>query len=84
MVAPEAHSLGRHLKRLREARELSQEALAFASGVSGSMIAKLEQGVKAGKDPKLSTLMGLARGLDLTLLELIAELFPEQRRRKGR
>lgn len=65
--------------RLREARKrsaLSQRELARASGVSLSLIRKLEQGAR--QDTRLETLHRLARVLDTTTTALIAEHADDQ------
>jgi transcriptional regulator with XRE-family HTH domain len=84
LVSREEHGLGPRLRALREAAGVSQQALAFRSGLSGSVIARIEQGQPTGQDPRLSTLVALARGLDLTLNELVNELFPPAKPRRGR
>jgi transcriptional regulator with XRE-family HTH domain len=84
MVSPEEHTLGARLQKLREARGLSQEKLAFRSGISVSLMTKLEQGAKGGLNPNLATLQALARGLELPLLELMAELLPPAGRPRAR
>ena len=55
------------LKRLREERELTQEALGHAAGLTTSGYVKIEQGAAA---PGWSTVRRLAAALDVTMVEL--------------
>ncbi len=57
-----------HVRRLRTARGLSQEALAMRARVTREYIARLEAGLH---DPQLSTLKRLARALRVSAAELI-------------
>jgi transcriptional regulator with XRE-family HTH domain len=63
--------LGANLRRAREGALLTQEGLAHRANVSSSEISKIE---RALKDPKLTTLVRLARGLDIRLVELVADV----------
>jgi transcriptional regulator with XRE-family HTH domain len=74
-------ALAENLKALREDAKLSQQELAFRSGVSVSVIFQMEQGRK--KDPKLSTLHCLADGLGMTPEDLVRELL-RKRKHKGK
>ena len=58
------------LRRLRSQRGLSQEALAFESGLSRTFIAYLEQGQY---QPTLLSLVRIARGLEMKPSEILAE-----------
>ena len=58
----EPSELGRVLRKRREALELSRSALARRSGVQEVTIAKIENG---DREPKYSTLMNIARGLEI-------------------
>ena len=49
-----------NVRRQRELRGLSQEGLAAACGLHRTEISLLERG---GRDPRLSTILRLARGL---------------------
>ena len=61
-------TLAMKLKRLRNRKGLTQEALARKAGVSLGYVARLEIG---RHDPKLSTLKRLARGLGVPVTELL-------------
>lgn len=60
--------VGRNLKRIREKRGLTQEALAAKSGFSQQYLSGLEQGVR---NPTVVTLHELAQALDTKPIELI-------------
>lgn len=60
--------LAMRLKALRDERGLTQVALAKKAGVSGGYIARLET---HRHDPKLSTLVKLARALGVPVGELL-------------
>ncbi|EDM76665.1 DNA-binding protein [Plesiocystis pacifica SIR-1] len=60
---------GKHLRRLRKTRGLSQEALATRGGLSNDTIRRLEHGTFS---PSLNTLVGLATGLGLRLSTILA------------
>ncbi len=60
------------IRRLREARHLTRSQLAERAAISASTLVHIE--IKHRWDIQLSTLAGLARGLDLTLTELMAIL----------
>jgi transcriptional regulator with XRE-family HTH domain len=64
-------TFARRVKQMREARGLSQQALAVAAGLSISVVTQLEQGFKA--DPRLSTAAALAEALGVTVDELLRE-----------
>jgi transcriptional regulator with XRE-family HTH domain len=51
-----------NLRAQRERRGLSQEELGFASDLHRTEISLLE---RAGRDPRLSTIVRLARGLEI-------------------
>ena len=59
------------LRRLRVERKLSQEDLAFHSGLSRTYIAYLESGKYK---PTLESLIKLAQGLEMKPSEIIREL----------
>lgn len=55
-----AKRFGQNLRRARKKAHLTQEALAEACGVHSTEIGRLERGVR---DPRLSTVAKVARGL---------------------
>ena len=57
-----------NLRRLRSARELSQEELARRTGLHASEISRLERGAR---EPRLGTIVKLARGLDVSTERLV-------------
>ncbi len=57
-----------NLQALRHARGLSQEAFAHEVGIHRTEVTKLESG---GRDPKLSTVAKIARGLGVPLERLL-------------
>ncbi len=61
-------AFGRHLRRLREARGWSQQALADVSDVSKPTIYRIE---KAHYSVTLDVLTSLAQGLEIPLRELV-------------
>ncbi|MFM7148301.1 MAG: helix-turn-helix domain-containing protein [Gemmataceae bacterium] len=70
-------ALSIRIKKLREASGLSQQDLAGRGDLSLSLVAKLEQGKKA--DPRASTLLALAKALNVRPGELLDDLFsPEE------
>lgn len=60
------------LKQLRRDKRLTQEELAQRAGLDYKYLQKLEG--KAPSSPTLSTLEKLAKGLDISLTELISLL----------
>ena len=75
--------LASRLKQLREARGMSQQVLAITAGLSVSIVARMEQGVK--EDPRLSTLLKLAQALDVGVGDLLMTPRPKRKqKRKGK
>lgn len=64
----EASTIGARLKGLRRERNLTQEELSEAAGVSRDVVAKLEQDRR--QSARMTTLMNLANALDVDLSEL--------------
>ncbi len=62
------------LKRIREGKRLTQHDLEEKSGLSLRMISDLERGLR---QPTLRTLFKLAKGLGMTIMELIEQLLKE-------
>lgn len=60
-----------NLRAARVERGLSQEALGFACSLHRTEISLLE---RAGRDPRLNTLVKLARALEMTPAELLREV----------
>jgi len=61
----------RHLTKTREAVGLSKNELSERAGLSQSYLVRLEQGQR---NPTLETLVRLAHGLEIPLVELIGEI----------
>jgi transcriptional regulator with XRE-family HTH domain len=65
---------GRTIRRLRRDRDLSQQALAGAAGIGAKHVSEIERG---NREPRLTTITKLAKGLGLTPVELMGS-FAEQ------
>lgn len=65
-----AELFGVGLRRVRHERGLSQEALAEATGLSTNFVGEMERGLKA---PGLGVIVRLARALDVSVHELLAD-----------
>jgi transcriptional regulator with XRE-family HTH domain len=63
--------LGNRLKELRMAKGLTLEQLAYASEMELSQVHRIE---KSKVNPTITTLSAIAKGLDVTLSELLASL----------
>jgi len=59
--------IGLHIRELRRARDLSQEALAEKVGISSKYVSSIERGKE---NPTLDTVIGLAKALNVDILEL--------------
>jgi transcriptional regulator with XRE-family HTH domain len=59
--------LGLKIKALRKNKKISQEHLAFKSGIDFSYLGKVERGEN---NPTYLTLCAIAEALDISLLEL--------------
>jgi transcriptional regulator with XRE-family HTH domain len=72
------------LKKIREKAGISQQELAFQTGLSMSLIAQIEQGKKL--DPRMSTVQALANALGVEYTELMeaqqGEKKPSRTRKK--
>lgn len=79
MPTPDPHvaTFGRVVRRARRDRDMSQEALADAAGLGAKHLSEIE---RANRDPRLTTVLKLARALDLSAGELLS-LYDEQRDR---
>ena len=60
-----------NLRRLRLASGLTQEDLSDATAMGAAEISRLERG---GRDPQLHTVVRLARGLGVSVAELLREV----------
>ena len=67
-MASEQRRLGMQIATMRNARELTQEALARKAGISLGYLARLETG---RQDPSLATLRKLAKALKVKLADLL-------------
>jgi transcriptional regulator with XRE-family HTH domain len=72
-VASQLAEFGRQIRRLREELGLTQEQLAARSGLSAIYIGTIENGKR---DPSLSTVHALAKGLAITTSGLFGSLPP--------
>jgi transcriptional regulator with XRE-family HTH domain len=63
-------NLGRAIRTSREARALSQQGLADATGLSRNYVSDLERGLKS---PSLRVVEAIARVFDMRSSELISE-----------
>lgn len=59
------------LRRLREERGLSQEALAYKAGITAGSLGRIEL---AQSSPAWATVRQIAKALDVTLVELVAQV----------
>jgi transcriptional regulator with XRE-family HTH domain len=74
-VTTDAAVFGERLRKLREARKgLTQEKLAQLAGLTTSFVSTLERG---GKVPSLTTILKLARGLNVDAPELMSDFTRE-------
>ena len=78
MRRPEAEIFGKRLRAVREARELSQEALAdvvtgHGGRLTGKYVSDLERGLKA---PTLTMILKLSKALKTPVAELLADFTP--------
>jgi len=63
-------NLSKNVKRLREAKGLSQEKLARLADVTNNTLIKMETG--ENKNPTLETLKKVAKALEVSLDEMLA------------
>lgn len=67
---PEAEMFGKTLRKLRMARELTQERLAGAAGLTTGYVNTVERGMQV---PSLTTILKLAHALGVTPSELLSD-----------
>lgn len=65
---PEAIAFGKRLRELREAKGWSLDRLAEEAGMNGLQVGHIERGAS---DPKLSTILKLAKALEVRTAKLI-------------
>jgi len=68
------------VKRLRDARGMTQAQLAKRAGLTQGYVAKIESAAYA-PDPALSVVLKLARALDVRIGELVVETKGRRRRK---
>jgi transcriptional regulator with XRE-family HTH domain len=73
-------TIGWNLRRLRVARGLSQERLAFEADIDRSYVGRVERG---GENVTVATLEALAEVLSVNVSELFAEIDPEDTKPPG-
>jgi len=64
-------SFGLRVKKIRTEKKISQEDLAELSGLHRTYISSLERGVR---NPTLTTLISLSKGLNIEINEMLKEL----------
>ena len=70
-------AFGRALREFREAKDLSQEALAFEADLDRTYISLLERGIR---QPSLGTVFSLAQALSCKAVDLVATVEKYQKR----
>jgi transcriptional regulator with XRE-family HTH domain len=78
-VTPD-QAFGEVLRELRVDRNLSQERLALDCGLDRTFISMLERGIR---QPTISTLFKLAKGLDISASELVVRVERDMEGKKG-
>ena len=63
------------LREIRQRKGVSLRALKKQSGVAVATLARIEAG---GYDPRIGTLLRLAKALDVTVAELVKETCPKK------
>lgn len=72
-MAREAEMFGQAVKRWREKRGLTQEALAHEAGITASYAGQVERGAKV---PSLTVVLKLCRALECSPGELLSDFTP--------
>jgi transcriptional regulator with XRE-family HTH domain len=75
-----AAEFGRILKAARQDAGIAQRALAYRAGLHVTEISLLERGERT---PNLGTIRSLARALDMTMVQLVAEIERALSEREG-
>ena len=75
---PEAELFGKTLRKLRLAKELTQERLAGAAGLTTGYVNTVERGMQV---PSLTTILKLAHALGVTPSDLLSDFTPAAVRR---
>lgn len=63
-------TVGTNIRRLRQAKKMSQEELAFQAGIDRSYLSEIENGYK---NVGISVLEQIARALEVPLVVLVSE-----------
>jgi transcriptional regulator with XRE-family HTH domain len=66
-----SRAFGERMRELRAREGISQDGLAHASGIHSTSIGRIERG---GREPRLTTILRLARGLGVEPGELVDDL----------
>lgn len=74
-MIPESE-IGKNIKALRLSRKLTLESLAIKAGITKGYLSKVEN---SDKSPPVSTLLVIAKALDVTLSQLLGEESPPAR-----
>lgn len=64
-------ALGENIRRARRTRNISQEELAFRSGLHRTYLSDVERGAR---NPSFASLLAVARGLGSTVSELTRDI----------
>ena len=72
--------LGERVKALRVTRGLSQEELAERAGMSLKHLGEIE---RAATEPSITAVLGLCKGLEVRVLELLPDPGPDHARAQG-
>ncbi|HEY7960634.1 MAG TPA: helix-turn-helix transcriptional regulator [Solirubrobacteraceae bacterium] len=80
VLTPPDQNLAATLRRLRQQRGITQEALAFRAHVTVSALSRIERGLS---NPVWTTLVRLADALDVTPAELAAAAEDNAERARG-
>lgn len=63
-------ALGKAIRRLREKRGLTQEAVAHGAGITTATLGAIERGLS---NPTWATLTGISEALDISMIDLAKE-----------